>query len=178
MFILAAEFHIYTHRIHQRNRYRSCLDLKPNRVSVCLVVFFSLPLSLSPYPCTLDLFLHTPCFYHHPWISDLLPKGSWRSIRTQSLKQTGPPPTVTALSLFSPGTRCCSTHRLKYSLLFSEWKHMIVLRSTQFSFDFFYSIFLLLKEKIGTFGAWSLQSPLPSPVNSLGHLYGAIQPLY
>lgn len=80
--------------------------------------------------------------------------------------------------LFSPGTRCCSTHRLKYSLLFSEWKHMIVLRSTQFSFDFFYSIFLLLKEKIGTFGAWSLQSPLPSPVNSLGHLHGAIQPLY
>lgn len=46
MFILAAEFHISTHRIHQRDRSRSSLDLKPNGISR-LFFFFSLPLSLS-----------------------------------------------------------------------------------------------------------------------------------
>lgn len=73
-------------------------------------------------------------------------------LRTQSLNQTGPSPSVTTLSLPSPGTRCLNTHSLKYFLLFSERNPMTVLRSIQLSFDLFSPICLLLKEKIGAFG--------------------------
>lgn len=74
MFILAAEFHIYTHRIHQRKRYKPSLDLKLNGImwdffKIFLYIVFS-------YPCILDLCPHTLCLCHHPWISDLLPKDS------------------------------------------------------------------------------------------------------
>lgn len=171
MFIPVAEFHIYTHRTCQRNRSRSSLDLKPNGISV--VGFFSLPLLL---------FLTTP----GPLISAFTPSASTTIPEFQICFLRAPadvyqntelePDRIFCYNPFPPLSG--NTHRLKYSLLFSEWKHMIVHRSTQLSFDFFPSICLLLKEKSGPFGAWALRSLPTSPVNSLGHLHRTIQPHY
>lgn len=66
MFILAAEFHIYTHRIHQRKRYKPSLDLKLNGImwdffKIFLYHCLSLsmhPWSLPSHPLPLSSFLN------------------------------------------------------------------------------------------------------------------------